>query len=77
MKKIFLCAAAVAMLGLSACSSKNAANADTAAVESAANDTIIETVTAVEVESINPDSATVQVVEGAAEVVTPAEAPAN
>ncbi len=76
MKKVFLCAAAVAMLGLAACSNKNAENADTAALDSL-QDTTVVVETEVAVDSINPDSAAVAVTEAAAEVVTPAEAPAN
>ncbi|MDE6010729.1 MAG: hypothetical protein K2F87_04685 [Muribaculaceae bacterium] len=67
MKKFMLCAAAVAVLGLSACSHK----------ESKANDSDsvlvnAEEITAVTVDSINPDSAVVNVEQAVVETVTPA-----
>ena len=70
MKKVFLCAAAVAMLGLAACSNKAAENADTVALESADADTTLIVEESIAVDSISPDSAQVTVAEGAAEAVT-------
>lgn len=72
MKKVFLCAAAVAMLGLAACSNKASENADTVALESADADTTLIVAESIAVDSISPDSAQVTVAEAAAEVVTPA-----
>lgn len=72
MKKVFLCAAAVAMLGLAACSNKAAENTDTVALDSPATDTTIVVAESIAVDSINADSAQVTVAEAAAEVVTPA-----
>lgn len=72
MKKVFLCAAAVAMLGLASCSNKNANAEDSAAVDSVAMDTAVEVATEVEVDSINPESAQVTVEQAAVETVTPA-----
>lgn len=72
MKKIFICAAAVAMLGLAACSNKSAENADTAAIESAANDTLVMVEDSISVESVGQDSLQVTEQVNAAEVVTPA-----
>ena len=66
MKKIMICAAALAMLGLSACSNKEAKEAaDSVNVE-------IQEVTEVTVDSINPDSAAVNVAQQTVETVTPA-----
>lgn len=71
MKKIFLCAAAVAMLGLAACSNKQA-DADTATIDTPQNDTIVMVSDSVSVESLNKDSVQVTEQVEAAEVVTPA-----
>lgn len=69
MKKVFLCAAAVAMLGLASCSNKAAEAEDSAVL-----DTAVEVVTEVAVDSVNPDSAQVTVEQAAEEVVAPAAA---
>lgn len=72
MKKFMLCAAAVAVLGLSACSNKeNKANdSDSVLVN-------VEEVAAVAVDSINSDSANVAVAEEVVETVTPADSTAQ
>lgn len=67
MKKFMLCAAAAAVLCLSACSGKDAKNADTDSV----NVNVTE-MTEVNVDSINPDSAVVNVEQTVVETVTPA-----
>lgn len=67
MKKFMLCAAAVAVLGLSACSNKEAKNNDSDSVN-----VNVEEITAVSVDSINPESAAVNVAQEVVETVTPA-----
>ena len=72
MKKIMLCAAAVAMLGLASCSNKQAETADTASVAESANVEVVEA-TEVTVDSINPESAQVNVTETEVVTETPAQ----
>lgn len=62
-----LCATAVAVLGLSACSNKEAKTADTDSVN-----VTMEVVDQVTVDSLSPDSALVNVEQTTVETVTPA-----
>ncbi len=71
MKKVFLGVAAVAMLGLAACSNKDKEAADSA-IDSANLDTVVAVVDSLAVESIAPDSVQVTETVEAVEAVTPA-----
>lgn len=73
MKKVFFGVAAVAMLGLAACSNKNAENAETASVDTTPIEVAVATDTTVTVDSLNDSTAAVT------ETVTTevAAAPAN
>lgn len=72
MKKFMLCAAAVAMLGLAACSNKQSEATDTASVTDSA-DIVVEEVDEVTVDSINPESAQVNVEQTEVVTAQPAE----
>lgn len=63
MKKLIFGVAAFALIGLASCSGKSENNVDSAADDSANNDTVVNVVEATEVtvDSINPDSANVNV----------------
>lgn len=67
MRKFMLCAAAVAVLGLSACSNKEAKTADSDSVN-----VNIEEIDQVTVDSLSPDTALVNVEQTTVETVTPA-----
>lgn len=69
MKKVFLCAAAVAMLGLAACSNKDNTAADTASIDSV--DVTVAEADSVSVDTANGDT-TVTVAQEVVETVTPA-----
>lgn len=72
MKKVFLCAAAVAMLGLAACSNKAAEAADTATVDSDSVNVEVAQFDSVAVDSINDSTVAVSETVETVAVETPA-----
>lgn len=74
MKKIMFGAVAFAVLGLASCSSSKNQDADTASLsDSQEVEVATDTVVGVAVDSISPDSAVINVVEGTSETVTPVQ----
>ncbi|MBD5370709.1 MAG: hypothetical protein HDR80_06125 [Bacteroides sp.] len=69
MKKIFMCAAAVAMLGLASCSGNKTAEAADS-VQNAVEE--VEQTTEVAIDSVAPDSAQVEVAQETVEAAAPA-----
>ena len=77
MKKFVMGVAAVAMLGLAACSNKTAETTESANIDSTA-DTLTYIEESISVESVSPDSVQITENEEAAQVVTnPEQTPAK